>query len=329
MSEQKNKLLEVKDLKVSFFTPAGEVKAVGGISYDLDYGEVMGVVGESGSGKSQEAYSIMGLLQSPGKVIGGSITFEGKDVLSFSKEEMTAFRGNKVAMIFQNPMTCLNPVYTIGNQLVEALRAHDKKISKEEAQKRAMEMMELVGINNVEKRMKQYPHEFSGGKQQRVGIARALAVKPEFIVCDEPISALDVSIQSQVVNMLEDMQEQMGLTYLFIAHDLSVVRHISNRIGVMYLGSLVELGESYELNRHPIHPYTQTLLSAVPVPDPKLSRTRKRIILEGDVPSPMNPPSGCRFHTRCPYATEKCSQVTPVFREHEPGHWAACHLLDK
>ena len=154
-------------------------------------------------------------------------------------------------------------------------------------------------------------------------------VKPEFIVCDEPISALDVSIQSQVVNMLEDMQEQMGLTYLFIAHDLSVVRHISNRIGVMYLGSLVELGESYELNRHPIHPYTKTLLSAVPVPDPALSRTRKRIILEGDVPSPMNPPSGCRFHTRCPYATEKCSQVAPVFREHEPGHWAACHLLDK
>ena len=177
MSEQKNKLLEVKDLKVSFFTPAGEVKAVGGISYDLDYGEVMGVVGESGSGKSQEAYSIMGLLQSPGKVIGGSITFEGKDVLSFSKEEMTAFCGNKVAMIFQNPMTCLNPVYTIGNQLVEALRAHDKKISKEEAQKRAMEMMELVGINNVEKRMKQYPHEFSGGMRQRVKVSVMYAGK--------------------------------------------------------------------------------------------------------------------------------------------------------
>ena len=669
MSEQKHKLLEVKDLKVSFFTPAGEVKAVGGISYDLDYGEVMGVVGESGSGKSQEAYSIMGLLQSPGKVVGGSITFEGQDVLSFTKDQMTEFRGSKVAMIFQNPMTCLNPVYTIGNQLVEALRAHDKKISKEEAEKRAMEMMEMVGINNVQKRMKQYPHEFSGGmrqrvmiamglichpqlliadepttaldvtiqaqildlmkdlqkktkmgiifithnlgvvadicdkvsvmyagriveqgpvddifyepahpytkgllrsmprvdaesyerlipiegtpvdmlnppegcpfaprcehcmkiclkkmppyvevgekhrsacwlcvqelmgkeaneekklveienlrkyfpikgtngpgvqavqdvslyikkgetlglvgesgcgkttlgrtilrlyeptggkiiydgqtifdnpldkdgkplgkaksvnmlpyrkkmqiifqdpsasldprmtvgeiigeaidihklaankkdradmikgllarvglntehanryphefsggQQQRVGIARALAVKPEFIVCDEPISALDVSIQSQVVNMLEDMQAEMGLTYLFIAHDLSVVRHISNRIGVMYLGSLVELGESYELNRHPIHPYTQTLLSAVPVPDPKLSRTRKRIILEGDVPSPMNPPSGCRFHTRCPYATQKCREEMPQFKEHEPGHWAACHLLDK
>jgi oligopeptide transport system ATP-binding protein len=188
------------------------------------------------------------------------------------------------------------------------------------------ELLSKVGLNT--EHANRYPHEFSGGQQQRVGIARALAVKPEFIVCDEPISALDVSIQSQVVNMLEDMQQEMGLTYLFIAHDLSVVRHISNRIGVMYLGSLVELGESYELNRHPIHPYTQTLLSAVPVPDPKLSKARKRIVLEGDIPSPMNPPAGCRFHTRCPYAVEKCSQEAPEFKEHEPGHWAACHLLD-
>ena len=233
----------------------------------------------------------------------------------------------KMQIIFQDPSASLDPRMTVGEIIGEAIDIHKLAASKKDRADMIKELLAQVGLNT--EHANRYPHEFSGGQQQRVGIARALAVKPEFIVCDEPISALDVSIQSQVVNMLEDMQEQMGLTYLFIAHDLSVVRHISNRIGVMYLGSLVELGESYELNRHPIHPYTQTLLSAVPVPDPKLSRTRKRIILEGDVPSPMNPPSGCRFHTRCPYATEKCSQVAPEFKEHEPGHWAACHLLDK
>ena len=233
----------------------------------------------------------------------------------------------EMQIIFQDPYASLNPRMTIGEIIEEPLKIQKRFASKEEMRAHVLEVMEVVGLNP--KYYNRYPHEFSGGQQQRVGIARALAVKPEFIVCDEPISALDVSIQSQVVNMLEDMQAEMGLTYLFIAHDLSVVRHISNRIGVMYLGSLVELGESYELNRHPIHPYTQTLLSAVPVPDPKLSRTRKRIILEGDVPSPMNPPSGCRFHTRCPYATQKCREEMPQFKEHEPGHWAACHLLDK
>ena len=323
MSEQKHKLLEVKDLKVSFFTPAGEVKAVGGISYDLDYGEVMGVVGESGSGKSQEAYSIMGLLQSPGKVVGGSITFEGQDVLSFTKDQMTEFRGSKVAMIFQNPMTCLNPVYTIGNQLVEALRAHDKKISKEEAEKRAMEMMEMVGINNVQKRMKQYPHEFSGGQRQRIGIARALALKPRFVVCDEAVSALDVSIQSQIVNLLKDLGSEDNLAYLFISHGLSVVKYISDRIGVMYLGNIVELAESQEMFDHPTHPYTEALLSAIPTTD--VDSNREMIPLEGDIPSPVHPPKGCKFHTRCKYCTEICKHITPKLVEMRPGHFVACH----
>ena len=233
----------------------------------------------------------------------------------------------KMQIIFQDPSASLDSRMTVGEIIGEAIDIHKLAANKKDRADMIKELLAQVGLNT--EHANRYPHEFSGGQQQRVGIARALAVKPEFIVCDEPISALDVSIQSQIVNMLEDMQQQMGLTYLFIAHDLSVVRHISNRIGVMYLGSLVELGESYELNRHPIHPYTQTLLSAVPVPDPKLSRTKKRIILEGDVPSPMNPPSGCRFHTRCPYATEKCKVEAPVFREHEPGHWAACHMLDK
>ncbi len=233
----------------------------------------------------------------------------------------------KMQIIFQDPSASLDPRMTVGEIIGEAIDIHKLAANKTERADMIKELLKKVGLNT--EHANRYPHEFSGGQQQRVGIARALAVKPEFIVCDEPISALDVSIQSQVVNMLEDMQQEMGLTYLFIAHDLSVVRHISNRIGVMYLGSLVELGESYELNRHPIHPYTQTLLSAVPVPDPKLSRTRQRIVLEGDIPSPMNPPSGCRFHTRCPYAKAICSQKTPEFKEHEPGHWAACHLLDQ
>lgn len=231
----------------------------------------------------------------------------------------------KMQIIFQDPSASLDPRMTVGEIIGEALDIH--KLAQNKAERTAVikELLGRVGLNT--EHANRYPHEFSGGQQQRVGIARALAVKPEFIVCDEPISALDVSIQSQVVNMLEDMQKELGLTYLFIAHDLSVVRHISDRIGVMYLGSLVELGESYELNRNPIHPYTKTLLSAVPVPDPEVSRSRQRIVLEGDIPSPMNPPTGCRFHTRCPYATEKCKQEVPEFKEHEPGHWAACHLL--
>ena len=325
-----DKLVQVEHLQQYF--PAGGfgknkkyVQAVDDVSFFINRGETLGLVGESGCGKTTTGRTLLRLYEPT----GGRIIYDDKVIFDKEKkiaENMLPYR-KKMQIVFQDPYASLDPRMTVGDIVGEPIDIHHLASSKQERYDMIIEMLRRVGLNS--EHANRYPHEFSGGQRQRVGIARALAVHPEFIVCDEPISALDVSIQAQVINMFEDLQESMNLTYLFIAHDLSVVRHISNRIGVMYLGSLVELGESYELNRHPIHPYTQTLLSAVPVPDPKLSRTRKRIILEGDVPSPMNPPSGCRFHTRCPYATEKCSQVTPVFREHEPGHWAACHLLDK
>ena len=298
----------------------GTVDVLKGISFEIPTGKVVCILGPSGSGKTT-LLRCTNYLETPTQ---GVITVGDKtiDALHHTKKDVQDIRKHST-MVFQNYNLFRNK--SALENVMAGLTIVQKK-DKKEARDIAEHYLNVVGMGN---RMAYYPSQLSGGQQQRVGIARALAVKPEFIVCDEPISALDVSIQSQVVNMLEDMQAEMGLTYLFIAHDLSVVRHISNRIGVMYLGSLVELGESYELNRHPIHPYTQTLLSAVPVPDPKLSRTRKRIILEGDVPSPMNPPSGCRFHTRCPYATQKCREEMPQFKEHEPGHWAACHLLDK
>lgn len=326
MSEQKNKLLEVKDLKVSFFTPAGEVKAVGGISYDLDYGEVMGVVGESGSGKSQEAYSIMGLLQSPGKVIGGSITFEGKDVLSFSKEEMTAFCGNKVAMIFQNPMTCLNPVYTIGNQLVEALRAHDKKISKEEAQKRAMEMMELVGINNVEKRMKQYPHEFSGGMRQRVMIAMGLICHPQLLIADEPTTALDVTIQAQILDLMRDLQKKIKTSIIIITHNLGVVANIADRVAVMYGGKLVETGDVEDIFHNPCHEYTKGLLRSIPKAHEKGGELQA---IPGTPPDLMEPPVGCPFAARCKETMIVCQKYMPDYTDCGKNHKSACWMLDE
>ena len=321
---EKQVLLDVQHLKKYFEVGKNQtLKAVDDVTLQIYKGETLGLVGESGCGKSTFGRTVIHLYEPT----SGTVTFDGMKVdKSMSRKQAHELTG-RMQMIFQDPYASLNPRRKIMDIVGEGLDAHGLAKKRKDKEEQVIRLLETVGLQA--EHADRFPHEFSGGQRQRVGIARALAVNPDFIVCDEPISALDVSIQSQVVNMLEDMQEQMGLTYLFIAHDLSVVRHISNRIGVMYLGSLVELGESYELNRHPIHPYTQTLLSAVPVPDPKLSRTRKRIILEGDVPSPMNPPSGCRFHTRCPYATEKCSQVTPVFREHEPGHWAACHLLDK
>ena len=334
MSESKI-LLEVQDLK-KYFPVKGMkgpgVQAVESVSLFIRRGETLGLVGESGCGKTTLGRTILRLHEpTSGKIIyDGETIFErtldaaGKPVGQKVAVNMLPYR-RKMQIIFQDPSASLDPRMTVGEIIGEALDIHKLYGSKQERTDRINELLGQVGLNT--EHANRYPHEFSGGQQQRVGIARALAVKPEFIVCDEPISALDVSIQSQVVNMLEDMQQDLGLTYLFIAHDLSVVRHISSRIGVMYLGCLVELAESYELNRHPLHPYTKTLLSAVPVPDPEVSRSRQRIVLEGDIPSPMNPPAGCRFHTRCPYATDKCRQAVPAFKEHAPGHWAACHLL--
>ena len=320
-----HKLLEVKDLRVSFFTPAGEVKAVGGITYEVDYDEVMGIVGESGSGKSVEAYSIIGLLQSPGKVVGGSITFEGEDVLSFSKQQMTDFRGNKVAMIFQNPMTCLNPVYTIGNQLIEALRAHDKSISKEDAAKRAMEMLELVGINNVEKRMKQYPHEFSGGMRQRVMIAMGLICHPKLLIADEPTTALDVTIQAQVLDLMCKLRDELGTAIAFITHDLGVVSELCSRTIVLYCGEIMEEGDTESLLTSPLHPYTEGLKASLPE-----RGTRERLhVIPGSVPSALDFPKGCVFAPRCPYATERCAAEKPPLYDMGGGRAVRCFRCEE
>ncbi len=317
-------LLEVKDLHVSFFTPAGEVKAVGGISYTLDYDEVMGIVGESGSGKSQEAYSIMGLLQSPGKVVGGSITFEGEDVLAKSKDEMAKFRGSKVAMIFQNPMTSLNPVYTIGDQLIEALRAHDKSISKDEAAKRAMEMLELVGINNVAKRMKQYPHEFSGGMRQRVMIAMGLICHPKLLIADEPTTALDVTIQAQILELMKSLQKKTHMGIIFITHNLGVVAEICDKVSVMYAGKIVEQGPVNDIFYQPSHPYTLGLLRSMPRVD---AEEHERLIpIEGTPVDMLNPPEGCPFAPRCESCMKICLQKMPPYVEIGEGHRSACWL---
>ena len=336
-----NRLLEIQHLK-KYFPVKGVkgpgVQAVEDISLFIDRGETLGLVGESGCGKTTLGRTILRLYEpTQGRILYGNTPIFDSGNFPLTDEagretrsrpaavNMLPYR-RKMQIIFQDPSASLDPRMTVGEIIGEAIDIHRLAKGRGERAEMIRDLLSRVGLNT--EHANRYPHEFSGGQQQRVGIARALAVKPEFIVCDEPISALDVSIQSQIVNMLEDMQHELGLTYLFIAHDLSVVRHISNRIGVMYLGCLVELAESYELNRHPIHPYTKTLLSAVPVPDPKASRTRRRIVLEGDIPSPMNPPSGCRFHTRCPYAVERCKQEVPVLKEYGPGHFAACHILE-
>lgn len=319
-----NKLLEVKDLRVSFFTPAGEVRAVGGISYELNHGEVMGIVGESGSGKSVEAYSIMGLLQSPGKVIGGSITFEGEDVLSFDKNQMIDFRGEKVSMIFQNPMTCLNPVYTIGNQLVEALRAHDKSVSSAAAKDKAMEMLTLVGINNVDKRMAQYPHELSGGMRQRVMIAMGLICSPTLLIADEPTTALDVTIQAQILELMKDLQKKTGMGIIFITHNLGVVAEICDKVSVMYAGRIVEQGCVDDIFYNPSHPYTLGLLRSMPRVDAE--EYERLIPIDGTPVDMLNPPDGCPFAPRCEKCMNICLKKMPPYVEMGNGHKSACWL---
>lgn len=324
MDNKNRKLLEVKDLRVSFFTPVGEVKAVGGISYDLNYGEVMGIVGESGSGKSVEAYAIMGLLQSPGKVVGGSITFDGEDVLAKSEKEMQAFRGNQVSMIFQNPMTCLNPVYTIGDQLIEAIRCH-KKISKAEAREKSIEMLKLVGINNPERRMNQYPHEFSGGMRQRVMIAMGLICDPKMLIADEPTTALDVTIQAQIIELMKDIQQKTQMTIIFITHNLGVVAEICDRVTVMYAGKIVEQGNVEDIFYRPHHPYTMGLLRSMPRLDAE--EYERLIPIEGTPVDMLNPPAGCPFGPRCEHCMKICLRREPPQIDLGDGHTAACWLL--
>ncbi len=317
-------LLKVEDLQVSFFTPAGEVKAVGGISYELNYGEIMGVVGESGSGKSVEAYSIIGLLQPPGEVIGGSIYFEGQNMLEKSADEMTQIRGRDISMIFQNPMTCLNPVYTVGNQLTEALLAHDKTVTKNEANKRAMEMLEFVGINNVEKRMKQYPHEFSGGMRQRVMIAMGLICHPKLLIADEPTTALDVTIQAQILELMKELQKKTGMGIIFITHNLGVVAEVCDKVSVMYAGRIVEQGPVDQIFYKPSHPYTVGLLRSMPRVDTEVYE--RLIPIEGTPVDMLNPPDGCPFAPRCSECMKICLNKMPPYVEIDEGHRSACWL---
>lgn len=350
---EEKRLLEIQNLKQYFPVSGGKlfekkvVKAVDDVSFWIQKGETLGLVGESGCGKTTTGRAILRLHEpTSGRIIyDGTTILDTGDVPLYEENGTPGKNGNtppvygtktaarmlpyrrKMQIVFQDPYASLDPRMTVGDIVGEAIDIHKLASNRADRQERIIEMLRRVGLNS--EHANRYPHEFSGGQRQRVGIARALAVDPEFIVCDEPVSALDVSIQAQVVNMFEELQEELGLTYLFIAHDLSIVKHISNRIGVMYLGKMMELADSYELTFHSVHPYTRSLISAIPVADPELSRSSNRIVLTGDVPSPVNPPSGCRFRTRCAYADELCAREEPVFKEVSNKHFAACHHLDK
>jgi oligopeptide/dipeptide ABC transporter ATP-binding protein len=317
-------LLEVKNLKKYFpvkggilSRTTGQVRAVDDVSFVLERGETLGLVGESGCGKTTVGRSILRLIEPT----AGQITFKGQNLLELEREELRKIRAS-LQIIFQDPFSSLDPRMNVGQIIAEPIRNH-LKISRAEIRDRVAYLMERVGLHPEQ--IRRYPHEFSGGQRQRIGIARALALNPLAIICDEPVSALDVSIQAQVINLLAQLQEEMNLSYLFIAHDLSVVEHISNRVAVMYLGRIVELATDRALYQNPLHPYSQALLSAVPIPDPEIQR--QKILLQGDVPSPMNPPAGCRFHTRCPEAKAECSRQEPVLRDVGDGHWVACHRI--
>lgn len=324
-NRKKERLIEVNNLKKyfpvkksSFMGKPQYLKAVDDVSFYINEGETLGLVGESGCGKSTTGRSIIRLFD----ITGGQILYRGKDIAKLKESDLKPYR-RKMQVVFQDPYASLNPTLTVKDLISEPLDVYHIG-SKKERQERTLELLEKVGLGK--NHLDRYPHEFSGGQRQRIGIARALSINPEFILCDEPISALDVSIQAQVVNMLEDLQNEMGLTYLFIAHDLSMVRHISHRIGVMYLGKLIEIGKSDEIYNNPLHPYTQALLSSVLEPDPRMAIENPIKVLEGDVPSPLNPPSGCKFVTRCKYAMKQCHEIEPKLIERESGHMVACHL---
>ncbi|MDD8048576.1 MAG: dipeptide ABC transporter ATP-binding protein [Thomasclavelia sp.] len=325
--DDKKTILKVEDLKVHFPVSGGFlkkkqiVKAVDGVSFDIKEGETFGLVGESGCGKSTTGRAIVKIY----KPTSGVIEFQGVDITKIKGKQLKQFKKD-MQMIFQDPYASLNPRMTVGEIIREPMDIHKIYDTKEEREKRVRELLEIVGLKPDH--IRRYPHEFSGGQRQRIGIARTLALNPKFIVCDEPISALDVSIQAQVINLLEKIQKEMGISYLFIAHDLSMVKHISNRIGVMYLGNMMEIGDADDVYEKPMHPYTQALLSSVPIPDPKTARERKRIVLEGELPSPINPPSGCVFRTRCPKASEKCAKCKPELKEVN-GRKVACFLYEK